>query len=174
MNKTNPFNDTINHFKNTSDKIDEITRKEAEENNKETSDSKKNEAKDENKDPTYILYNSISNTIISLLQSNEVLGTFKKISDATNLDVSKSMIEMMAILMTQSSYQAILLYDSMLTERLNIQFDNFVNAININKADIDGHHNVLKVFKKRLGDIEKTLKLGDFVEKNNISEDPNN
>ena len=81
---------------------------------------------------------------------------------------------MMAILMTQSSYQAILLYDSMLTERLNIQFDNFVNAINTNKADIDGHHNVLKVFKKRLGDIEKTLKLGDFVEKNNISEDPNN
>ena len=180
MNTNNPFNDTIENLKKATDSVDKITR----ENNKneEKKTDKLNKRKDqeddsnqndENNDPAYILYNAISNSAIETLKSDAVINTFKKLSPVLGEDVSKSIIEMFAILLTQSAYQAVLFYDDLLKQELSMQFNHMGEHLNIAKADIEAHNGVLKVFRQQLGEIQKKLNIDKIEEEYHITPDPN-
>lgn len=158
MENNNPFNDTINKFNKKTNDIDNETRKMDENNDKDK----------ENDNPGYILYNAIANSSIELLKNDTVINTFKKLSDKLGEDLSKSIVEMFAILLTQSSYQSVLFYDSLLKKELDIQFKHYTEHINIAKADISAHHDVLKVLRKQLNDIQDKLKIKEFEKENNI------
>jgi len=169
MENNNPFNDTIDSLKRTAKQVDEYTRKkDAEENETPINNEEKNT------NPSFVLYDAIATSSISLLEDSEVVKTFKKIAENVGEDISKSLVELMAIVMTQSAYHAIIFYDKLLKKELDIQFNHIAENMNILKADTDGHHEVLKVFKKQLGDIQNKIKLENFQTENNIKADPNN
>ena len=159
--ENNPFVDTIETINKASDTVDKAT-KTTEEDNK------------ENTNPGYILYNAIANNSIEILSNPEVVNTFKKIAESVGEEVSKSLVEMLAIIITQASYQSLIFYDSMLKNELTEQFNHFAQHINSAKADVEAHHGVLKVFKQQLGEIENALQIKKFESKNNISAEPAN
>ena len=171
METNNPFNDTIEKMNKNIDALDEETRKldkERDDSNDESSDKES-----ENTNPAYIIYKAISDSSIEMLQSKEVVDTFKVIANAVGEDVSKKMVEMFAILLTQSAYSAVMFYDGLLSKVLESQFNHFAESINTNKADIEGHHSALKVFKKQLGEIQNKLNIENFQSENHITPDPN-
>ena len=173
MERSNPFNSTIESLNKTAVEIDEATRKMNEEDESREENDSKNQ-NNENTDPAYVLYNAIADNSIELLRNETVINTFRKIADTVGEDVSKSIIEMMAILMSQSAYHAIVFYDTLLKKELDNQFNHFAAHINTNRADIDAHSGVLKVFKQQLSTIQNSLKIEKFEEENNVTLDPNN
>ena len=169
METNNPFEETINTIKENLKNVDEITRKQDEEESGSENKNEKNESKNEdNTNPAYILYNSIASNSIDLLQDPTVVNTFKKLSESVGEDVSKSMVEMFAIMLTQSAHQALLLYDALLKKELDAQFMHFAKNINANRADINAHHSALTVFKKQLDEISSALKIKKFESENKI------
>jgi len=164
MDKNNPFDPTINSLKETADAIDNATRKAAEE---ETGEP--NNPEEANTDPAYVLYNTIANTSIELLQNEVVVKAFQKLASTTDAETSKCMIEMFAILLTQSAYNAILFYDELLKQELTKQFNHFADNINENRATINGHHSAMLVFRKQLNEIASKLKIEQFAKENNIT-----
>lgn len=167
METNNPFNDTIDNFNKAKNIIDEETRKQddtVEDVTKET---------DENNHPAYVLYNAIANNSIELLKNDTIVNTFRKLATAVGEDISKSMVEMFAILLTQSAYQAILFYDTLLKQELDNQFNHFAEHINASRADINAHHSALKVFKQQLSEIQTKLNINEIEKTHNISSDPN-
>jgi len=169
MENNNPFNDTIDALKNTSKQVDEFTRKQdAKESSEPVNESK------ENTNPSFILYDSIATSSISLLEDNAVVNTFKKISESIGEETSKNLVELLVITMTQSAYNAIIFYDQLLKKELDTHFKAIANNMNILKADTDAHHEVLKVFKKQLGEIQNKSTLEEFKNDNHITSDPNN
>lgn len=162
MQTNNPFNNTINTLNERNKEVDKFTRKIDEEMKE---DYNKNE---ENDNPAFILYNSITKTSIELLQSESAIETFKKIESKIGEDATKSMIEMFAIMLTQSSYDAVLTYDSLLKKELDKQFDHFAEHLNIAKADIEAHQGALTVFRKQLNEIQTKLEISKIKNENNI------
>lgn len=162
MQTNNPFNDMIENLNKTAEAVDKTTRE----------DNKENNSTDENNDPAFVLYNTIANNAVELLQNETVIETFRKLSPVLGNDGTKSMIEMFSILLTQSAYQAVLFYDNLLKEELSAQFNHFATHINTARADIEAHHGALTVFRKQLGEIQTKLNIEKFEEQNHITPDP--
>lgn len=162
MERNKPFDDTIENLQKTVDSVDEATK------------DKESKQDDENKDPAYVFYNAIANTSVELLQNPNVVDTFKKLANSLGEDVTKSLIEMFAIMLTQSAYNAVIFYDSLLKSELAKQFNHFAEHLNMAKADINAHKGALKVFRQQLGDIQTKLKIEKFQEENKVTVDPNN
>ena len=146
--ENNPFKDTIETLNKKSEKI--------------------NESNSEDKNPGYILYDAIANNSIEILSNPEVVNTFKKIADAIGEEATKSMVEMLAIIITQASYQSIIFYDGLLKNQLTDQFNHFASHINSAKADVEAHHGVLRVFKQQLSEIQNKLEI-EKIENNTSS-----
>lgn len=118
-------------------------------------------AEDEKQEPGYLLFKAISESSIEILQQPSVVELFKKVSENIGEDVSKSLVELLAISMSHSAHNAIIFYDQMLKGELTRQFDHYGDHLNAIGGTVRSHDSVLEVFSKRLSKIETTLKLNE-------------
>lgn len=158
-----PLNDSINELKQFQEAV-----KKAAEQSPDVKDGKVT-AEEELQEPGYMLYNQIAESSIKILELPEVVKAFAKLTETFGEETSKSLVELFALTMTQSSYQAVLFYDSLLKEELGKQLDNIGVHLNGAKADIEGIKPALTVFKKQIGEIQKKLEIDKFVKDNNIT-----
>lgn len=127
-------------------------------------------AEEERKEPAYVLYNQIAESSIHILQLPEIVSTFAMISETVGEKTGKALVELMAIAMSQSAYQAICFYDELLKEELSKQFNHVGEHLNIARADIDAHTSALSVFRKQLNDIQNKMKIDTFTKENNVTQ----
>lgn len=163
-NNNNPFNNTFDAINKAVDDIDKMTREEDENTN----------SAEENSNPSFVLYHAIAETVVSVLSREEVANTFKMLASSLGEAESKSLVELLAIIITQANYQSLIFYDNLLKGELIKQFDHYTASINNIAADVNAHNSVLKVFKKTLGEIQDSLKIEKFQSENHINVDPNN
>ena len=109
---------------------------------------------DEKQEPSFIIYNAIAENSINILQQPDVVELFKSISTKLDETISKSLVELIAVAMTQSAYNAILLYDDLLSKSLTDQFNDYNQIINKLAATVSGCNGALEVFKSRIGELE--------------------
>lgn len=158
----NPMSESIEDLK----KIKEVVSNSA----KDTEAVKEGVVSEEEKkkEPSFVLFDAIAESSISILQTEGVLTAFQGIAPVLGKEGTKSLIDLITIIMTQSSYYAILQYDEMLKSELDKHFDNIVNNINICKSDLDAYKATLQVFSRSLNEIKKKLQIDDFIKENNV------
>lgn len=125
-------------------------------------------AEDEKQEPAYILYQQIANSSITILQNPEIVKAFKDISEKVDEELSKNLVTLIAVAMTQSAHQAVLFYDAFLKKELDKQFEHIADAINKDRADINATTSAMQVFRERIGNLEKLTKIEEFQKQNNI------
>ena len=159
------FEKDIKEIEESTKKIEEAVKKEAEEN-------------EENINFGLKLYNGIMNTVIEILRSESIVNRFTEITKAFDGKpdfgefgdkILKPFIEIISLCMSQSAYQAIIFYDEMLKDELDKSFKIVGDGLNTHNAELAAHQGALEVFKQRLGEVEKTLKLNEISKENNVS-----
>lgn len=150
-NETNPMSDSIDGIAAFQERLKKAT--------EETEDVKNGDAtpEDEQQEPDYILFNAICDSSIEIMSKPIIVEFFSKISDKLGEDLTHNMIEMMAIIMSNSAYAAVQFYDNLLKDELRKQFENIGNTFNLLGADVNAHTGVLEVYRSRLDEIEKRL-----------------
>lgn len=109
-------------------------------------------------EPGYILYTSILETSKEILQSPVFVESFQKIAERLGKEETRALTTMMSLAMTHSAYNAIQLYDTLMTQQLNKTVENFNSTLSELAGTVNGHQGALEVFKKRLDTIEEKLK----------------
>lgn len=159
---------TINEIRDVQEKINEEASKE---NDKTPKNGEESTPKPEDVSPGLgaVLFNQISETSIKILQTPAVEEGIIKIATNMNMDEESvtSLINIIAISMTNASLQAILFYDDLLKNELTKQMDNVSYHINLGKADIEGIKAAVQVHQKQIGSINNTLKINDIKKENN-------
>ena len=117
-----------------------------------------------------VLFNGISETSIKILQDPEITKIFDIISKDLKIDTVKALVNLLAVTMTYSAYNAINFYDDLLKVELKKNFENVVKRMNETTGTIVAHHEALEVFRKRLGEIENNTKIAKFKDQNKIVE----
>ena len=114
------------------------------------------------------LFHQITEGTIQILQSPEIEKSLVTIGENMNMDQESitSLINIIAIAMNNSAYQAILFYDDLLKAELTKQFDNIGHHINLGKADMEAFKSVLQIHQKQIGEIRTILKI-DTIKKEN-------
>lgn len=154
----NPLNDSVENLKSFQEKLKEATTS--------TQDVKEGVAtpEEEKQEPAYILYNKIAENSINILQLPTFVQGFKEIGEKFGEDISKKLAEMMVIAMAHSAHSAITFYDDLLKKELSKQFEHFGKSLNTVIGTVNGHNGALTVFKTRLGNIEKKLKIEQLMD----------
>lgn len=132
--KNNPMQESIDDIDLTKEKMD-----------------KKADDKDE---PGYILYSAILNTSKEILSSPVFAESFKKIEKVLGTEETKSLLTVLSLAMTHSSYNTIQLYDMLLTENVNKMIGDINEELGTLRGTINGHQGAMEVFKKRLDKLE--------------------
>jgi hypothetical protein len=158
----NALNESIDDFKKAQDDIKEVIK------NSDKVKSGESTLEDELKEPGYILYNNITEVCISILNDEQVKKRFVELGSSLGLTTVKTLVELIAVIMTQSSYQTILMYDNMLKKEISEQFSRYGNNLNILKSSTDAHESVLRVFKEKISKLESTNAVEKFSKENNI------
>ena len=114
-----------------------------------------NNGENPDEDPSYVLYDSITESTINILKLKPMRDLFDKISDSVGEGTAKSMIEMISLCMTHSAHNAVVFYDELLKSELTKQFDLYGDSLNECIAVVNAHAGVLKILKKRIDDLEK-------------------
>lgn len=127
---------------------------------------------DEKKEPGYLLFDKISESVQRIIQSPEVAKGFVEIGKATNEDVSINLVRIIAFCSANAAYEAICFYDELLKMELQKQFDNIGRHINLDKADLAAYRSVLEVFRKRLDKLEGKQTVEEFTKENGVPSDP--
>lgn len=156
QNEHNPMNDSIDSIKNF--------QKDMEAASANTEDVKNGTAtkEEEQQEPGYILYNGIAETSIQIMQSPIISNLFDALNEKLGEDLTKKIVEAFTIMMTTSAYEAVVFYDELLKKELTNQFDSIAKSFSMISADVTAHTGVLEVFKKRLDDISKSLKIDEI------------
>ena len=132
--ENNPMQESIDDIGLTKEKMD-----------------KKADDKDE---PGYILYSAILNTSKEILSSPVFAESFKKIEKVLGTEETKSLLTVLSLAMTHSSYNTIQLYDILLTENVNKMIGDINEELGTLRGTINGHQGAMEVFKKRLDKLE--------------------
>lgn len=122
-------------------------------------------ADDEKKEPGFLLYNAIIESSVEILQKEPVVKLFSELSGVIGEDTSHKFVELLAICMSQSAYNAITFYDQLLKGEITMQFDHYGKHLNALGAEVNAHKGSLEVFQKRLSDIENTIKINEVKSK---------
>lgn len=126
---------------------------------------------DQLKEPSFLLYNKISESVVQILSQPEVTSAFVQIGKKLGDDISKNLVTIVGMCMATSAHNAILFYDDLLKEELTKKFGQFAEAIATCETDNLTFHRVLEVFKKRLDNLEKEKKIREAAKEAGI--DPN-
>ena len=109
---------------------------------------------DDKDDPTYVLYDSIIESVIDILNSEAAKNSFNVLSAKLGADAIKPLIDLMAVCMANSAHHAVCIYDNMLKEELSRNFDTYGESLNKCIALVNAHDGAIKVFRKTLTDIK--------------------
>lgn len=144
----NPMKTSIEGIEEAKKKLDKAI--------EESEQIKSGEVKKEDvqEDPGYILFNKISDTCINILRDEALIKYFESLEKGMGLDSTKSLLEMLVIIITRASYQSIIEYNDMLKAELDERLKILDSHDNILKADVDACKSALSVFNKKLGDLE--------------------
>ena len=117
-----------------------------------------------------LLFKQITDTTIKIMETPEVEKSLTTIATEMNMGEKSisSLINLIAIAMTNSAYQAIIFYDDLLKDELTKQFENVGNHINMGKADMEGFKAALQIHQKQIGEINKTLLLNNLKKANDV------
>ncbi len=166
--KDDIFTGTVNNCK----RFQETVKKAAEE----SEDVKNGECKLEEKlkEPGCILYDRIADSIIRILSDEiilnhiqNIINMFPFIPKEEKMNIMKSFIELFTVIITNSSFNAIICYDELLKDELKQQFDHMVEGINLTRADVEGQHMAIDVLRKKIDEISSKLKISEI--KNSIN-----
>lgn len=108
-------------------------------------------------DPAYVLYDSITESVIDILNSDAVQKSFNTLSGKLGNDTVKPLVELMALCMTNAAHHAVCIYDMLLKEELNKQFDNYGDALNKCIATVNAHDGAIKVLRKSVTDTKNEV-----------------
>ena len=147
------MNDSIENIKDFQKKMEDAS------GNTEDVRSGMSTKEEEQQEPAYLLLNGIADTSVKILQMPTVAAFFEKLSNKLGSDLTHDLIEVLTIIMSNSAYEAVVFYDELLKRELTKQFDNVGETFNKIGADVNAHNGVLSVFKARLDEIEKSLKI---------------
>lgn len=128
----------------------------------------KNSDEVKNKEPGALLLDGIAKSSIEILQSDVVLSSFSKLIPTLGEETSKTLIELLTVLMTQSAFAALTTYDEMLKEELDTHFNGIIHNLNLCKSDIEGYNAALKVFKRSLEEIKQKIQVSEIIKDNKI------
>lgn len=120
---------------------------------------------EELQEPSYILYDSIARSTIEILKQPIIDKSLSDLAKDTSDNFSKSLVELLAVVMTQSAHQAILCYDELLKNEISKNFDLVYERLNSTSASVESHKAVLKVFKASLNEIESKIKIYEAANK---------
>jgi len=112
---------------------------------------------EELKEPGYIIYDAIVETVVNILSSDIVTKSFAKIAESLPEDTTKTLVELLATCMSNSAHHAIMLYDGMLKQELTAQFNNYGNALNNCIATVNAQKGAIEVFRKQIGDLNMEI-----------------
>lgn len=110
---------------------------------------------EEMKEPGYVLYNQITESVIQTLSRPDIASCFVKIGEKLGEEFSQNFVSIIALCMSTSAHNAIVFYDELLKKELQNQFREVENHINLCETDVAAFGKVMEVFKKKLGDLEK-------------------
>lgn len=112
---------------------------------------------DPNAQAALLMYQSISETCIETLQMDLVVDVMNKIADKVGNELATDICSMMALIMTNSAYNAIMFYDQMLNNNLIPKFKEYDEVINNLAGTTQGINSAMEVFKKRLNELQEKV-----------------
>ena len=112
---------------------------------------------DPNAQAALLMYQSISETCIETLQMDLVVNVMNKIADKVGNELATDICSMMALIMTNSAYNAIMFYDQMLNNNLIPKFEEYDEVINNLAGTTQGINSAMEVFKKRLNELQEKV-----------------
>ena len=136
-----------------------------EEKKMETNEEVKEEVQEEEekKDPSDELNEMISKHVVAILNSKDVQELLPNIQSLPKEELS-ALIKIIALAMANSSFGSIVIYDGMLKDALEKQFDNIGQFVNNLRADLNGVIEAMKIHNAKISDLEKKSLLSE-VEK---------
>ena len=112
-----------------------------------------------------VLFKQISDTSIEILNSPEITVAFKLMEgEGISKKAISTLIQVIAISMSNAAYQSILFYDDLLKQELTRQFDNIGDHVNMTKADVEGIKAAIQVHTQKISDIDNVLILNKLKE----------
>ena len=105
------------------------------------------------------LYDAISDASISILSLPSVNRAFEILKNKIGNENAKSLIEMLAVVMTNSAMNAVVYYDSKQDPMLEKMFNDFKERINLHGSIIDGHEDILKIYRNKVDALEHDVKM---------------
>lgn len=126
----------------------------------------KTRVEEEMKEPGYILYNGIAETVKRIMNSEEFINTIKEsgivyVPDPHIKEVIlhnfKTMLAAMTFVVTQACYQSIEFYDELLKEEIDKNLQSICDGMNILKANDDGMYAVIQALQRKVGMLEKEI-----------------
>ena len=110
-------------------------------------------------EPMIELYDAISDASISILSLPSVNRAFEILKNKIGNENAKSLIEMLAVVMTNSAMNAVVYYDSKQDPMLEKMFNDFKERINLHGSIIDGHEDILKIYRNKVDALEHDVKM---------------
>lgn len=136
---------------------------------------------DEAAEPANVLFRAISELTIQILADpvidqsfaiidknlNALVAEDPKPSQELKATISKeiisTLINIIAVSMSHSAYNSLLLYDDLIKKELDNQFDHVGKHLNTTKADVEGLKALSQIFRRQISDINKKLDIEDIT-----------
>lgn len=126
---------------------------------------------DQLKEPGYILYDQIVNSVVDTLSTPNVASLFVKLGERLGEEFSQNFVSILALCMASSSHNAIVFYDELLKEELQSKFREISQHINICETDVQAFGKAMEVFKKRIDALDEDKRISDALKENGIDPD---
>lgn len=149
--RENKINEQINNMKNFQENM-----KKASEGNQDVKDGITT-PDEEQHDPSYVLFNAITENCIHTLQLDTVSKSMNKIGEKLGDDLTTELCTVMAVLMSHTAFNAVMFYDDILNQGLDEKFKEYDTIINNISATTNGINGSMEVFKTRIGELQKKL-----------------
>ena len=107
----------------------------------------------------------ISKHVVAILNSEDISKLLPEIKSVPKEELH-TLCKIIAIAMANSSFGSIVIYDNMLKDALEAQFENTINFINNLRADLDGVIEAMKIHQKKIGILENK-ELASEIKKEN-------
>lgn len=164
MTDNNPFRKSIEEIKEIQESMQKINKESSTASVKGDVKNKDKVDKDTEPDAGVVLFNNISDTVIKIFETPEVVRRLNIISSNMNMDKDtvSSLIEIISLCVVHASYESVLFYDDLLKKELVKQFDNTVHHINLLKGESEAYKGVLQIHQKQINEIKNSLKINDI------------
>lgn len=110
-----------------------------------------------NNNPDDQLIEKIIGNTVSIFSSKEMQDIIKSFNTTFDEKTTAGIVNMIAYASSVAAHQAIIYYDDMLRKELIVQFQDIINANNINASELTTLKSVMEIFKSRLDEIRNRI-----------------